>query len=377
MSVVQFQVRKDRLATTRVVDAADTPLADGQVRVRVLHFALTANNVTYAAFGDTLDYWRFFPVAPDADGSAWGCIPAWGFADVVASLHPAVAAGERLYGFWPMASSTVLRPARLSVAGFVDATPHRASLHAVYNQVQRCAGDPFYTPDSEALQALLRPLFTTAWLIDDFVADQSYFGTATPQRRGVVLLSSASSKTAWATAFLLARLDPVEVVGLTSAANVAFCSSLGVYHRVLGYDALDTLDADSPCVYLDFAGDAKLRRAVHGRFARLAYSCSIGGTHVAELGGAGDLPGPRPKLFFAPAQVSKRSAECGPAGLQQRLVGAWHAFRRQVAESSPPWLVVQWHRGADAVTQAYAQVLAGRGDPRLGHMLSLGAPPRH
>jgi len=35
--------------------------------------------------------------------------------------------------------------------------------------------------------------------------------------------------------------------------------------------------------------------------------------------------------------------------------------------------VVQAHHGAEAVVAAYALVLGGRGDPRLGHMLGFGA----
>ena len=31
-------------------------------------------------------------------------MPVWGFATVVQSLHPGVAVGERLYGYWPMAN---------------------------------------------------------------------------------------------------------------------------------------------------------------------------------------------------------------------------------------------------------------------------------
>jgi hypothetical protein len=42
--------------------------------------------------------------------------------------------------------------------------------------VQRCSRDPFYTADSESVQALLRPLFITSWLIDDFLADNDFFG---------------------------------------------------------------------------------------------------------------------------------------------------------------------------------------------------------
>ncbi|MDP2417418.1 MAG: DUF2855 family protein [Hydrogenophaga sp.] len=373
MTTTQFQVRKDQLATTRFSDLPDEPLADGAVRVRIAHFAYTSNNITYAAFGEAMQYWRFFPVAPDADGTAWGCIPVWGFGEVVASQAEGVAVGERLYGYWPMASHAVLQPVRVSPTGFADGAPHRSTLHAVYNQYLRCESDAYYTPDSEAVQALLRPLFLTAWLIDDFLDDKAFFGTTQGGQRGVMLLSSASSKTAYATAAQLARRKGIEVVGLTSPGNVAFCESLGIYHRVLTYDQLDQLTAETPCVYVDFAGNGALRKAIHTRFNALAYSCSIGGTHVSELAGGRDLPGPRPVLFFAPAQVKKRVQDWGPAEFNQRLVSAWHAFRVQAGDPAAPWLVVQQHSGADAVRAAHALVLAGRGDARLGHVLSLAA----
>jgi len=363
-----FQVRKDQLATTRLQTAADPPLADGQVRVRIDRFALTSNNITYAAFGDAMRYWQFFP----ADEEGWGQIPVWGFASVVQSLHPGVAVGERLYGYWPMASGTVLSPDRLSPARFTDAAPHRAELPAVYNQYFRCDTDPLYTADTEDLQSLLRPLFITSWLIDDFMADNDFFGART------LLLSSASSKTAYGTAFQLHQRQGIEVVGLTSAANVAFCESLGCYHRVVTYDALGAIAADTPCVYIDFAGNGGLRTAIHTRFTDLRYSSSIGGTHVAQLSakGAGkDLPGPRATLFFAPAQIQKRSAEWGADEFGRRMVAAWHDFLATVADPRQPWLRAEHHEGGEAVQAAYAQVLAGQGDPRVGHILSLQARP--
>jgi hypothetical protein len=374
MGNLQFQVRRDQLGSTRCRDLADLPLAAGQVRVRVDHFAFTANNITYAAFGELMHYWDFFPVAPDADGTAWGCIPVWGFADVVQSLHAGVAAGERLYGYWPMASHALLQPARLSPAGFSDAAPHRAALHAVYNQYLRCSADPFYTPDTEGLQALLRPLFLTAWLIDDFLADNHFFGTTAGGQRGAMLLSAASSKTAYATATQLALRPEVEVIALTSPGQVAFCESLGCYHRVLSYEQLHTLPTDLPGVYVDFAGNGGLRKAIHTHFTQLAYSCSIGGAHVDQLAGGRDLPGPRPTLFFAPAQAKKRAGEWGAAEFNHRLVAAWRAFLTRVQDPAAPWLVVQTHDGLEAVTAAYAQVLGGRGDARIGHLLSLSRP---
>jgi hypothetical protein len=349
----------------------DAGLGQGQVRVSVDQFALTANNITYAAFGDAMNYWQFYPVA-ESEGPGWGRIPAWGFGSVVESLHPDVAVGERLYGYFPMASSVVLQPVRHAAKGFFDGAPHRAALHAVYNLYQRCNVDPFYSADSEDIQTLLRPLFPTSWLIDDFLADNDWFGAGpSGGARGVILLSSASSKTAYGTAFLLAQRQGIEVTGLTSAAHVDFCNSLGLYHRVLRYDQLNQIAADARCLYLDFAGNAALRHAIHTRFSNLKYSCSIGGTHVNQLGNARNLPGPPATQFFAPAQGKKRTAEWGGAEFGRRLVQTWQSFAKEVVSTTPPWIVVQHDNGPPAVQAAYAQVLAGRGDPRIGHILSL------
>ncbi len=370
MTTAQFQIRKNELAATRVVNLPDAPLADGEVRVRVEQFAYTANNITYAAFGDAMNYWQFFPVVDDAQ-NAWGIVPVWGFGEVEQSRCAGVDVGERLYGYWPMATHAVLQPVRVTAEGFLDGAAHRASLHTIYNQYLRCAADPLHSPATEALQALLRPLFLTAWLIDDFLADNDFFGTCEGGQRGVMLLSSASSKTAFATAAQLAKRPEVEVVGLTSAANVAFCESLDVYSRVLTYEQLDTLASDTPCVYVDFAGNGGLRKAIHSHFNKLAYSCSIGGTHVDQLSGARDLAGPRPVLFFAPAQAKKRHGDWGAAEFNQRMARAWHGFIEQASQPDAAWVEVQHHRGPQAVQAAHALVLGGRGDPRLGHMLSM------
>ncbi|MFY3386031.1 DUF2855 family protein [Paracidovorax sp. MALMAid1276] len=357
-----LQVRQTDLATTRLQTTEDTALADGQVRVRVESFALTANNITYAALGEMLQYWQFYPTGE----AGWGTVPVWGFGTVTESRHPDVAVGERLYGYWPMADQAVLTPQRANAAGFSDGAPHRAGLHAVYNHYLRTRTDGLYRADNEDVQALLRPLFITSWLIDDFLADQQFFGA---QR---MLLSSASSKTAYGTAFQLAQRGGIEVVGLTSPGNVAFCESLGCYHRVVTYDALEAqLDGATPSVYIDFAGSVGLRRRIHTHCTGLAYSCSVGASHVGDLGGAGQLPGPRPVMFFAPAQVKKRHADWGAEGLNQRLVAAWNQFSTAASAGPQPWLVVQRHQGPAATQALFATVLAGSGDPRAGHIATL------
>ena len=363
--------RKDLRATRwehpEATEATETfPIAEGAVRLHIDSFALTSNNITYAAFGDAMNYWGFFPTG----NKATGCIPVWGFGTVTESRCAGVAVGERFYGYFPIASDVVLQPARLSDAGFFDGAEHRRELHAVYNQYSRCSTDPAYDAGREAEQALLRPLFITSFLIDDFLADNGFFGART------VVLSSASSKTAYGTAFCLARrrgtATAVKIIGLTSAGNVGFTTALGCYDAVCTYDAVGTLPADAPAVYVDFSGSAAVRSAVHTHLGNaLAYSCSVGGTHWADLGSGKGLPGPRPVLFFAPAQVKKRNADWGAAGLQQQIAGAWAAFMVPVTAPDKPWLHVVKGQGEAAVEATYAALLGNRMKPDEGHMLSL------
>jgi hypothetical protein len=362
MNTVTFQIRKNALPQTRWHTDAPVPLTPGQVRLSVESFALTANNITYAAFGDAMNYWQFFPTGEES----WGCIPVWGFATVSESQCEGVAVGEKFYGYYPMANTLVLQPARITPSGFFESTAHRLALPAVYNQYMRCSTDPLYSAATEDVQSLLRPLFVTSFLIDDFLADNNFFGAT------AMLLSSASSKTAYGTAFQLAQRPGIEVVGLTSRGNVAFCESLGCYSRVVTYDQLESIAAGTACVYVDFAGNAALRQHIHSRFGQLRHDCSIGGTHVDELaakGSAREVPGPRPTLFFAPAQVKKRIADWGPPAFAQRVAQAWQGFTQHVAGATPPWLTSQRHSGQAAMQAVYQEVLAGKGDPRTGHIL--------
>src|SRR3546814_12579814 len=98
-----------------------------------------------------------------------------------------------------MATHAVLQPIKLTDNSFVDATEHRKALPPAYNFYVRTTGDAAFLPDREGLQALLRPLYITAFLLDDFLADEDFFGS------GQVLLSSASSTTAFWLAWLPRR----------------------------------------------------------------------------------------------------------------------------------------------------------------------------
>ena len=309
----RFLIFRSALQRTALAADPDAPaaraLVDGEVRLRVEQFALTANNITYASFGQAMKYWQFFPAADPA----WGCLPVWGFAMVVESCTEGVESGRRIYGFLPAGTHLVVRPGRVRANGFVDTADHRQELAAVYNQYSFCETDPGWQPHTEGLQAVLRPLFTTSFLIDDFLADNADFGAQQ------IVLSSASSKTAFGTAFCLASRasggSRPQVLGLTSSSNLEFTKKLGCYQQVLAYGDLAQFNPQHRTVYVDFAGNAGLRRQVHEHFAsQLAYSCSVGGTHWEELGSAAKLPGPRPLLFFAPTQIEKRAGPPPRAG---------------------------------------------------------------
>jgi NADPH:quinone reductase-like Zn-dependent oxidoreductase len=354
---VHFEVGRGDLRRCRFSEEALPEPAPGELLVRVDRFALTANNITYGVSGDALSYWKFFPAA-----ESWGRIPVWGFADVVRSTVDAIPAGERLYGYFPMSSHLVLRPDAITPAGFVDATPHRASLPAVYNQYRRVAADPGYEVRFEDRQAVLQPLFMTGFLLADFLADEHFFGA----RR--VILASASSKTAISLASVLSGARACEVIGLTSRGNADFVEKLGCYDRVVTYDDVASIPADEPVVFVDMANDGAVVSAVHRHFGdALKHSCVVGVTHWEKRARTGDLPGPKPAMFFAPSRIEKRSRDWGGRVLNEKVFAAWRAF----VATSESWLEVEAGQGREAVERVYRDTLEGRARPDHGYILSL------
>ena len=358
---VDFIVNRSDLRQTAFVpgsDSADSDLGSGQVLLRVDRFAFTANNITYGAVGDMIGYWNFFPAK---DG--WGRIPVWGFGDVVRSRHDALKAGERIYGYFPMSTHLVVQADHVSAVSFVDAAPHRAALPPIYNQYLRITAEPGYDRAYEAYMVLFRPLFTTSFLLDDFLAENAFFGARS------VILSSASSKTALGLAFLSkARRGQCEVVGLTSRANTAFVERTGYYDRVVAYDYVQSLAAPPAAVFVDFAGNVTVAGSVHRAVGeQLKYSCSVGVTHWEKMALTEELPGPPRILFFAPDHGKKRVGDWGPAAFQSRVGEAM----RQFLASTAPWLRIVDGHGRHDVESVYRAMLEGKVDPSEGHVLSL------
>jgi len=143
------------------------------------------------AVGDMIGYWKYFEPSDygiEMDGQEkikWGRMPVF-----------------------PIAQSLDMKPVKLTPLGFQDGKNHRTALHPIYNGYTFVDADPSFAAHRK-LQPVLRPLFTTSFLIDDFLADETFFGAEQ------VLLLSASSKTALGTAYCLKQRGNIKVTALS------------------------------------------------------------------------------------------------------------------------------------------------------------------
>jgi hypothetical protein len=337
-------------------DSAPTDLQRGEARITLESFALTANNVTYAASGFAIGYWKFFP----SDVAGQGIVPVWGIGKVVESRSDTLAVGTRLYGFYPMAESLVITPEVSARGNVTDVVAHRTQLPAVYNSYVP-VGET--TADQDHIRALLQPLLATSYLLSDWLDDNAYFGAKQ------VIIGSASSKTGLGLCKYLAEHKDRDftIVGLTSERNRSFVEGLGACDQVLSYDEIDQL-AHKSSVYVDMAGNAEVKAALHKHLAAdLKHSAAVGISHWDAFNPAVELEGVKPEFFFAPAQIAKRRKEWGAGEIDRRIT---EAFLRLANEASD-WLTVKVHKGMDTAPEVYAALAKGTADPREGHVIRL------
>ena len=361
----EFQTFKKDLTKTRLVetdeDAVRNGLGNGQILVRVERFAFTANNVTYGAAGDTIGYWKFFPAANNESGD-WGCLPVWGFAEVIESNVDGLEIGERLYGYYPPSDFLVMSPTKMSPQRFVDGALHRAELPAVYNNYQRISGETDYDSAMDNLRSLLFPLHVTSFCLCDALQEAEYHGASQ------IITVSASSKTAIGLAQGLAKEEGApKIVGLTSRSNVDFVDSLGCYDQIICYDELSELDASMASVMVDMAGNRAVLGAVHGALGDNMLNCiSVGMTHWGTLSDNDPLSvqmiRERTSFFFAPAHIQKRMADWGIEGYNARA----NAFMSARIQESLSWMQVEEIFGMEAFSGIYDQMVVGNINPNEG-----------
>lgn len=363
---MRFQVNRQDFRGTRVDADPPADLEPGQVRLAIERFAVTTNNVSYAVAGDLLDYWGFFPAE-----QPWGHIPVMGLGSVVESTTPGISPGGRYFGFYPMSTEVVIN-AEPRRNGFRDVGAHRSGHAKVYTDFRDVADDPTFRPEQADVYLLLWGMFSTSFLVDDYLADNEFKGASQ------TLVTSASSKTSISLASCLANRDDHRSIGLTSERNRAFVEGLELYDRVITYDEIDQLDPGVTSTVVDMAGNATVRSAVHNHFGdNLTASITVGATHWEDQAATDPsatgkaLPGATPEFFFAPAQSAKRSEEWGADELARRTADAFLAL----LDGTDRWLSVAHRLGPDGVEATYRDLLEGRADPATGFICTMGGDP--
>ncbi len=351
----QVYVTKGAINETKCVEGNSLPLADGAIRLRIESFAVTANNVTYAAIGDMFGYWNFFPTGEDGQG----IVPMWGHAIVESTNCADIRVGERVYGYLPMATHLDVIPDDIGAGQFRDMTDHRQPMSPFYNLYSRLAADPEHDPAREDARMIFGPLFKTGFLIEAMFRRDKWHGATN------LIMTSASSKTAMALAHCAKASSPmIKRIGLTSAGNVEFVKGTGLYDQVLAYGDVSQLPHVAS-VSVDFAGNSALLARLHAHLDDdLRYSCLVGATHIDARGG-GDgapLPGPAPILFFAPDHATATVKELGPKGFGQAVGASWKGF----VAATDNFVRVDHQQGLASAQSAFKLTVAGKADPAVG-----------
>lgn len=358
INALDFVVKIDDLQQTKLVEKVySDELSSNQVLLKIDKFSFTSNNITYGVVGDKMNYWKFFP-----SEFGFGIIPAWGLADVVISNHPDVQVGQRFYGFFPMSSHLLVTINNVSSNGFVDNCVHRQALPPIYNFYTNTNQDPTFTPKTENLISIFRPLFVTSFLIDYHLSEQNFY------KSSQILITSASSKTAQALACLLARhkkKNAFNLIGLTSKKNVKFVRELGWYDQTISYDSVAELNYDEKSVVIDFAGNHNTQFQLQTLLSEnLVYNCLVGLVDWQNLEGESPLP-KKGEFFFAPAHVAKCQKEWGVLGFQQRIGIAWQQFLDAIQST----ISIKEFLGAQELQKLYSDMLNGDIDPNNSNIV--------
>ena len=233
----------------------------------------------------------------------------------------------------------------------------------VYQRYGRVSNDPNHDTGREDQQALWQPLFMTSFGAADFLAYKDLY------RAMIVVISSASSKTALGVAFLLSQQRPrdCEVIGLTSPHNREFCEELGYYDRILSYEEIDALPKQ-PTVYVDLAGNEELPPQLRNHLGEnLKKIVIIGITNWDKAPADVGLGTEDSTFFFLPSWLDKRRKDLGPGEFGRKYGEAQKTFFPSVDS----WMRIEHSSGREAVEALYLAMLEGKVDPRVGHILSL------
>jgi hypothetical protein len=262
-----------------------------------------------------------------------------------------------------------------------------------YNQLLRCAADPQYdpSPQREDLTMLYRPLFWTSFWCEDWFFKFGYRGA------NKILISSASSKTAFCLAYLIRKrygrgqISHKRIIGLTSKRNVAFTTGLGLYDDVVDYDSLATsasmrVSPGDRWMYVDVAANDVLNKAIFahlGQNQNLVASIALGMTNISPstpndlsanwtFNNFADSDDKRKssdsvEAFFMVEWLNVRKHQLTPREIYGMQDNAW----RELMKDCEGWVRLERVFGAEDVKRAYERVAKEGFKPHEGFIWSL------
>ncbi|MGB7336313.1 MAG: DUF2855 family protein [Salaquimonas sp.] len=358
----QFQVLKSGLAGTRIVEAADMEIINGEIALKVERFGFSANNITYGVAGDTLGYWKFFKQAGE-ENADWGLLPVWGFAEVTQSKCKGLEIGERLFGYFPPATHVIMKPAGVKPTHFYDGSAHRAELPGAYNLYRRVAAEPGYNRSGDDLRMLLYPLYLTSFAIWDQLKEFGWYGAKQ------ILIVSASSKTCIGLAFALSSDETApKTVGLTSPRNTGFVNGLGLYDSTISYDDMEAKIEQVPTIIVDMAGNAETLGRLHELLGdNLKKNIDVGITDWRGFGKDKRINREAREFFFAPARIGKRVDDWGAEKYNQQTA----SFIMDAAAHSARWLKLEKLNGLEALDAVVTDIRDGKISPDRGLIIEM------
>ena len=357
---VEFQVKRRELEAHRTVQVERRPLVAGEIRLAIDRFAFTANNLTYGAAGDLLGYWHFFPAANDGSDE-WGILPVWGFADVIESTVEDVPVGDRLYGYFPPASTVVMTPTDVRRSSLTDGSLHRQKLPPLYNGYRRVLARDDYDRAHDDATVLLAPLHLTSFVLAHQLSSNGFYDA------DQVLIVSASSKTSLGLAFALSGNESApSIAGATSTRNADFVSGVGLYDATVTYDTLESLPNVSTVV-VDMAGNPAVSAQLASHLGtQLHRYINVGLTHWEELGATDAFSGgtqpANVESFFAPSYILEHMGDWAPGEFDREST----EFLQAAAHATFGWMNVEHHAGIDVLSEVYGHVCNGTLPPSAG-----------
>ncbi|MFT4685417.1 MAG: hypothetical protein ACJA0J_000988 [Bdellovibrionota bacterium] len=360
----QFQIEKTNFASSRIVSkesAKNTTLNKGEVLVKIQQFAYSANNITYAAVGDKMGYWHFFPPTGKNTGG-WGVTPVWGFAEVTVSKTKGIPVGDRLFGYFPPASHLVMTPVGINQQRLTDGTAHRSKLPAGYNIYRRVNNEKGYNKTMDKFRMLLFPLHLTSFCLWDLSKTKEWY------RAKQILVLSASSKTSTGLGFALkSDASAPPVIGITSANNLAAVEKMKLYDGVITYQDIANIKA-IPTLIIDMSGNLEVLTSLERHLgSSLNYCIRVGLTHWENTGEVTGKLAKKSEFFFAPDHIQQRIKDWGPEGFERKTNG----FLKNSAKRTANWLTFRELDGLEGLQQVHPDVCAGKVSPTEGLIVNM------